>query len=105
MALDGKLPRTWSDVDATSLATYNESMVQHFIELRFCSMDWKANHVATDNYPSWHHNWMKKKNKETTTSMSKRPADDHSEAAAKKLKALPEFDNDLLPIDTVRKPN
>lgn len=26
MALDGKLPRTWSDVDATSLATYNKSM-------------------------------------------------------------------------------
>ena len=76
MALDDKLPATWSDADATSLATYNESMAQRFIELRFCAVDWKANLVATDNYPSWHHNWLKKKKKE-----NKRPADSHVEEA------------------------
>lgn len=94
MALDGKLPRTWSDVDATSQATYNESMSQRFVELRFCATDWKANLVATDNYPSWRHNWMKKKNKDTT-SMSKRSADNHLEAAAKKLKVSSEYGDGL----------
>ena len=33
LALDDKLPTTWSDADATSLATYNESMAQRFKEL------------------------------------------------------------------------
>ena len=76
MALDDKLPATWSDADTTSLATYNESMAQRFKELRFCAADWKANLVATDNYPSWRHNWLKKKTKE-----GKRPADSHVEEA------------------------
>ena len=77
MALDEKLPRTWSDVDAKSLATYNESMAQCFVELHLCASDWKANLIATDNYSSWCHNWLKKKNKEGTT--SKHPAGSHSE--------------------------
>ena len=76
MALDDKLPATWSDADTTSLATYNESMAQRFKELRFCATDWKANLIATDNYPSWRHNWLKKKTKE-----GKRPADSHVEEA------------------------
>ncbi len=92
MALDGKLPRTWSDVDATSLATYSESMAQRFVELRFCAADWKANLVATDNYPSWRHNWMKKKNKEGTS--SKRSADNPSDGPAKKLRVLHESNDD-----------
>jgi len=76
MALDDKLLATWSDVDMTSLATYNESMAQHFIELQFCAVDWKANLIATDNYPSWCHNWLKKKRKE-----NKCPTDSHVEEA------------------------
>jgi hypothetical protein len=94
MALDEKLPATWSDADATSLATYNESMAQRFAELRLCATDWKANLVATDNYPSWRHNWLKKKNKE-----GKRPADSHLETGApttKKAKVLPENGDELL---------
>jgi hypothetical protein len=76
MALDDKLPATWSDGDATSLATYNESMAKRFVELRFCAADWKASLVAIDNYPSWRHNWLKKKAKE-----GKRPADSHVDNA------------------------
>ena len=95
MALDGKLPRTWSDVDATSLANYTESMAQCFVELRLCAGDWKASLVATDNYPSWRHNWMKKKNKESN-STSKCNADSHPETTAKKFKTLVESSGDNL---------
>lgn len=86
LALDDKLPATWSDADATSLNYYSESMAQRFLEMRLCASDWKANLVATDNYPSWRHNWLKKKNKE-----GKRPSDSHVEndsAPVKKPKVL-----------------
>lgn len=97
MALDDKLPKIWGDADATSLATYNGSMAQRFPELCLCASDWKANLVATDNYPSWHHNWLKKKGKEGGT--SKCPADSHSEAnpsTTKKPKVVFESGDELL---------
>lgn len=67
MALNDKLPKVWGDADAASLATYNESMAQRFQELRLCASDWKANLVATDNYPSWRYNWLRKQNKNSIT--------------------------------------
>ncbi len=115
MALDNKLPKAWGNADATSLATYNDSMAQRFPELRLCASDWKANMVAIDNYPSWRHNWLKKQNKDST---SKRPICDHSESegsSAKKSRTGPRISNELLapipplpqegqgaPLDTVR---
>lgn len=97
MALADKLPRTWSDADATSLATFNESMAQRFMELRLCASDWKATLVATDNYPSWRQTWLKKQTKEGNT--SKRLNDSPLEtdtSTTKKLKVLPERDGQLL---------
>lgn len=93
MALDNKLPATWSDADAASLTYYSESMAHRFAELQLCASDWKANLVATDNYPSWRHNWLKKKNKE-----GKRAADSPAEdanAPIKKLKVLLDGENML----------
>lgn len=94
MALDNKSPATWSDADAASLTYYSTSMAQRFSELRLCTSDWKANLVATDNYPSWRHNWLKKKTKE-----GKRSADSHVEdtnAPTKKLKVSVDGGNGLL---------
>ena len=115
MALDNKLPATWSNADAASLTYYCASMAQRFSELRLCASDWKANLVATDNYPSWRHNWLKKQNKDST---SKRPIYDHSESegsSAKKSRTGLKIGNELLapipplpqegqgaPLDTVR---
>lgn len=93
MALDDKLPRTWSDADARSLTTYNHSMAQRFPELRFCAADWKANLVATDNYPSWRHNWLKKNSRDA--SKSKRPADHYSEVSTKRSKVVAEHADEL----------
>ncbi len=67
MALNNKLPKVWGDADATSLSTYNESMAQRFQELRLCASDWKTNLVATDNYPSWRYNWLRKQSKNNST--------------------------------------
>lgn len=92
MALDDKLPRTWSDADAKSLTSYNESMAQRFPELCFCVADWKANMVATDNYPSWRHNWLKKNSKDGRL---KRHGDAHSEASMKKPKIAAELSDEL----------
>ncbi|KJA14839.1 hypothetical protein HYPSUDRAFT_208399 [Hypholoma sublateritium FD-334 SS-4] len=89
MALDDKLPATWSDADAASLTYYSESMAQRFMEMRLCASDWKANLVATDNYPSWRHNWLKKKNKE-----SKRPSETHTEDNSVPMKKLKVLSND-----------
>lgn len=94
MALDNKLPATWSDADAASLTYYSASMAQRFSELCLCASDWKANLVATDNYPSWRHNWLKKKKKE-----GKRSADSHVEedlAPMKKTKLSLNNGNGLL---------
>lgn len=93
MALEEKLPRTWSDADAKSLTAYNESMIQRFPELGLCAADWKANMVATDNYPSWRHNWLKKKGKDN--SKSKRPNDNKSEASMKRQKKTDECGDEL----------
>jgi len=30
-----------------------------FPELGLCELDWKAEQIATDNYPSWHTTWSK----------------------------------------------
>jgi hypothetical protein len=36
---------------------------QRFPELALCKLDWKADHIATDNYPSWDKNWSKSSQK------------------------------------------
>ncbi|KJA27205.1 hypothetical protein HYPSUDRAFT_198479 [Hypholoma sublateritium FD-334 SS-4] len=105
MAMDNKLPATWSDADAASLTYYSESMAQRFMEMRLCASDWKANLVATDNYPSWRHNWLKKKTKE-----GKRPSDAHVEddsVPMKKPKVLYDDENGPFPqmLSDIPKPN
>lgn len=92
MALDNKLPKTWSDADAHSLSTYSTSMAQRFPELRLCSAEWKANLVATDNYPSWRHNWLKRNAKDNAK--SKRPSDHQSDASMKRAKVAFEGGNE-----------
>lgn len=36
-------------------------MASRFSELQLCDLDWKAEQIATDNYPSWHNTWQTKK--------------------------------------------
>jgi hypothetical protein len=39
---------------------YCLEMCSCFPELKLCDLDWKAEQIATDNYPSWHSTWDSK---------------------------------------------
>jgi hypothetical protein len=53
-------PLTWGQADANLKGTYFHKMNSLFSELRLCDAHWKADQIATDNYPSWHANWQAK---------------------------------------------
>jgi hypothetical protein len=49
----GKAPRSWGKADLDVAAHYRHEMRRHFPELGLCEFDWKAEQLATDNYPNW----------------------------------------------------
>jgi hypothetical protein len=53
LANNSKAPKTWGKTDLESAKHYRQEMVRRFPELRLCAFDWKADQVATDNYPNW----------------------------------------------------
>lgn len=53
LANSGKAPRTWGKADIKSAQHYHQEMIRRFPELRLCAFDWKADQIATDNYPNW----------------------------------------------------
>jgi hypothetical protein len=56
----GKAPKTWGKVDAAVAAQYRNEMERKFLELRLCDNSWKADFIATLNYPSWYNNNVEK---------------------------------------------
>lgn len=58
MANNGGLPTSWRKADVKLSQSYCREMCRKFPELRLCDLDWKADQIATDNYPSWYKNWM-----------------------------------------------
>jgi hypothetical protein len=46
-----------ADLDTRKL--YCHEMRLHFLELKLCVLDWKAEQIATNDYPSWHGTWSK----------------------------------------------
>ncbi len=54
--------------------------------------------VATDNYPSWRHNWLKKNSKDGRL---KRHGDAHSEVSMKKPKIETSLNSDELRLNPV----
>jgi hypothetical protein len=61
---EGTAPATWGAADVETRKKYCHEMRQRFPELSLCDLDWKAEQIATDNYPSWHAGKGKKKIKE-----------------------------------------
>jgi len=49
----GKAPRSWGKADLDVAAHYRREMRRRFPELGLCEFDWKAEQLATDNYPNW----------------------------------------------------
>jgi hypothetical protein len=66
----GKAPKTWGKVDASIAAQYRNEMERKFPELHLCDNSWKADLIATLNYPSWYNNNVEKEGN------SKRMSDD-----------------------------
>lgn len=52
----GKALKTWGKVDAKVAAEYRTEIGQKFPELWLCEGNWKADLIATLNYPSWYNN-------------------------------------------------
>jgi hypothetical protein len=66
MANTGTPPATWGSADLKTKEVYCREMRNRFKELSFCDVDWKAEQIATDNYPSWRTTWMKQQEKNRT---------------------------------------
>lgn len=96
MANSGELPVSWGKADVKLSQTYCREMRQRFPELALCDLDWKADQIATDNYPSWFKNWSESsqkapvKHEQEDTSAALNPKrlnmPTPNEPAAKKLK-------------------
>lgn len=56
----GPPPSKWGQADIEMRKTYCKEMGHRFSELTYCELDWKADQIATDNYPSWYVNWLPK---------------------------------------------
>jgi hypothetical protein len=54
-----RAPATWGKADMETIRNYRHEMKAKFPELRLCDNDWKADLVATINYPSWRTNYIK----------------------------------------------
>jgi hypothetical protein len=54
LANAGKAPTKWSQADIVSAEAYRHEMWQHFPELHLCKNNWKADLIASKNYPSWY---------------------------------------------------
>lgn len=53
LANRGKAPKSWGKADVETAQHYRQEMVRRYPELRLCAFDWKADQIATDNYPNW----------------------------------------------------
>jgi len=53
LARAGKAPRSWGKAELDVAAHYRREMRRRFPELGLCEYDWKADQLATDNYPNW----------------------------------------------------
>jgi len=56
----GPPPSKWGQADIEMRKTYCKEMGHRFPELTYCDLDWKAEQIATDNYPSWYVHWLPK---------------------------------------------
>lgn len=58
MANTGTPPATWGSADLKTREVYCQEMCNKFEELGLCGVNWKAEQIATDNYPLWCTTWM-----------------------------------------------
>ena len=100
-------PQKWGDAGVKVSQIYRQHMCTRFPILQFCELDWKADLIATDNYPSWYSWWVKKgkmdiKTEEkaaldaTEDTPPKRAHDPLSEPIPKRMKVADETEMDVV---------
>jgi hypothetical protein len=87
-------PRTWGVATLEVCKHYNAEMVLHAPELRYCDSNWKAQHIATQNYSSWYstHGTRKEakvKNEATDSIPPVMSKAKHARTASASMDALP----------------
>jgi len=55
---EGIAPPKWGEASAHLRQRYHRLMCDEFPELRFCDKNWKADYIATLNYPLWYRYWV-----------------------------------------------
>ena len=68
----GVAPASWGKASLTVANEYKAEMRRQFPEFRLCENDWKVQHLATTDYPSWHSNYFGDTDKKE--SKKKRPS-------------------------------
>jgi hypothetical protein len=54
-----RAPPTWGRADAEIINVFRREMRSKFFEFSLCDNDWKADLLATENYPSWYNNHIR----------------------------------------------
>jgi hypothetical protein len=54
-----RAPSSWGKANAEVAQLYRHEMRTKFPEFALCENDWKADHLATESYPSWYNNHVK----------------------------------------------
>lgn len=118
-AKKGPPPPKWGQADVEMRKIYCHEMGRRFPELKFCELDWKADLIATDSYPSWYVNWhyksevgqMKQEDGETASldsgTHAKRPHKALINSATKRSRTgkVASHDIDNMQVDLAIAPN
>lgn len=71
----GRAPSSWGKADAEIARVFRHEMGAKFFEFTLCENNWKADQLATGDYPSWYNNHVKGiEVKEEVSSYSDMPA-------------------------------
>jgi hypothetical protein len=58
---EGSVPPSWGQAARQLKQRYHKLMRDNFPELKLCNDNWKADQIATSNYPSWYQYWVVRK--------------------------------------------
>ena len=85
----GQAPKTWGRANLSLINEYRMELRRQFPEFRFCENHWKADLLATENYPSWHQNHCRRLKAEGAKKRAPNQSMDMGSQVPKKQKVDP----------------
>ena len=92
-----KAPKSWGKAELDVAVHYRREMCRHFPEFALCELDWKAEQLATDNYPNWVANNLAVVKEESSDTAQTKRRGDSVDRVSKRPKTI---ESDTLPSDT-----